>query len=122
MPFKADYDVFLSYHSKDKAVVETLADRLKTAGLHVFLDKWSLVPGEPWQNRLEAALLRSASCAVCIGRDSLGPWTHEEMRAAISLAVEERSIRVIPVLLPGVSSKTLKALPLFLRSRTWVDL
>ena len=53
------YDVFLSYCSSDKQHVETLAARLKDeAGLNPFLDKWHLVPGEPWQERLEAALAK----------------------------------------------------------------
>jgi tetratricopeptide (TPR) repeat protein len=122
MQFKADYDVFLSHNSKDKPIVEALAVKLTQAGLQTFLDKWCLIPGEPWQDELEEALLRSASCAVCIGDDSLGPWAHEEMRAALSLAVGKRSTRVIPVLLPGASPEVLKTLPLFLQNRTWVDL
>ncbi|MDP6110249.1 MAG: toll/interleukin-1 receptor domain-containing protein [Planctomycetota bacterium] len=40
----ATYDVFLSHNSKDKPVVEPLAERLKAEGLKVWLDAWSLVP------------------------------------------------------------------------------
>jgi hypothetical protein len=120
--FKADFDVFLSHNSKDKPTVEVLAAKLTEANMRPFVDKWCLIPGEPWQDELEDALLMSASCAVCIGQNKLGPWAHEEMRAALSLAVQERSIRVIPVLLPGASPEALKSLPLFLQSRTCVDL
>jgi hypothetical protein len=51
------YDVFLSHNSQDKPAVEILARRLTDeASLRPFLDKWHLVPGEPWQEALEEAL------------------------------------------------------------------
>ena len=51
------YDVFLSHNSPDKPAVEALARRLTDeADLHPFLDKWHLVPGEPWQEAIEEAL------------------------------------------------------------------
>ena len=51
------YDVFLSHNSLDKDAVEALARRLEDdAGIHPFLDKWHLIPGNPWQEELEGAL------------------------------------------------------------------
>ena len=35
-----EYDVFLSYSSKDKKTVHALATRLKKEGLRVWLDAW----------------------------------------------------------------------------------
>ena len=55
-PSSARYDVFLSHSKVDKPRVEELARRLKQAGIEPFLDKWNLVPGDPWQEALEAAL------------------------------------------------------------------
>jgi hypothetical protein len=44
------YDVFLSHNSADKPAVEAIARRLREeGGLTPFLDKWHLIPGEPWQ-------------------------------------------------------------------------
>ena len=44
------YDAFLSHNTEDKPQVELLASRLQDdAGLRPFLDKWHLVPGDPWQ-------------------------------------------------------------------------
>ncbi len=51
-----NYDVFLSHASVDKPAVEALAQRLREEGLKPFLDKWHLVPGEPWQKALEEVL------------------------------------------------------------------
>jgi hypothetical protein len=116
------YDVFLSHHSGDKSLVESIAARLMDEqGLRPFLDKWHLIPGEPWQEALEEALDRSTTCAVFLGPGGLGPWENEEMRAALDERVRNKSFRVIPVLLPGAEPKDERTLPRFLRRLTWVD-
>ena len=119
---KKKYDAFLSHSSQDKPTVEKLAIRLEDeVGLKPFLDKWHLVPGEPWQEALEEALNDSATCIVCLGPNGLGPWENEEMRSALDERVRDRTLRVIPVLLPGADPKDEKTLPRFLRRLTWVD-
>ena len=113
-----EYDVFLSHNSADKPVVERIAGLLESKGLKPFLDKWHLVPGDPWQEALEVALDSSNSVAVFLGPEGLSPWHHEEMRVALEDAVRTGK-RVIPTLLPGARRDKL---PNFLVRRTWVDL
>ncbi|MEP7135330.1 MAG: toll/interleukin-1 receptor domain-containing protein [Chloroflexota bacterium] len=116
------FDVFLSHNSKDKPAIEQLAHKLEAKGLKVWLDKWNLIPGDPWQEDLEEALDESQTIAVFVGPHNISPWENEEMRAAIEERVQDKSRRVIPVLLPGApDNKTLK-LPRFLKRLTWVDL
>lgn len=107
------FDVFLSHSIADAAEVEKLAHKLRDAGVTLFLDRWQLVPGEPWQEALEQALSQSAVCAVLIGKEH-GRWQNEEMRSAL----ERKDVRVIPVLLPDSKEEDL---PLFLRRRTRID-
>lgn len=115
-------DVFLSHNSQDKPAVEKLAIRLTDeARLKVWLDKWNLIPGEPWQEGLEDALNQSRTCAVFIGPSGLSPWHHEEMRAALQRRVGQAGFRVIPVLLPGATMPERGRLPSFLSRLTWVD-
>jgi WD40 repeat protein len=114
------YDVFLSHAGPDKPAVEYLATKLREAGIDPFLDKWHLIPGEPWQEALEEALDHSRTCAVFLGK-TLGPWQNEEMRSALADRVHHHSIRVIPVLLPGGRQPGKEELPRFLRRLTWVD-
>lgn len=115
---KTTYDVFLSHASADKPSVERLARRLREDGLNPFLDKWHLVPGEPWQEALEKSLAASLTCAVFVGQGE-GPWQNMEMRTALSRRARDRTIRVIPVLLPGAPD--LEELPPFLEQFTVVD-
>ncbi|HEX3532513.1 MAG TPA: toll/interleukin-1 receptor domain-containing protein [Thermoanaerobaculia bacterium] len=100
--------------------VYRVARKLREAGLAPFLDKWHLVPGEPWQEGMEYALRESRTCAVFIGK-KLGPWQNEEMRTALAKRVKNRSYRVIPVLLPGGPEAGLDDLSEFLGRLTWVD-
>ena len=117
------YQAFLSHNSADKPAVEELARRLEQAGISAFLDKWHLIPGEPWQQALEDALDRSETCVVFVGPSGLGPWQNEEMRAAIDRRVSDhsRTFRVVPVLLPGAQREQRSKLPTFLAVATWVE-
>lgn len=116
------YDVFLSHSKSDIAAVEQVARELAAAGLKPFLDKWHLVPGEPWQEALECALDDSKCCVVFLGPQGLGPWENEELRVALDARVRDNHYRVIPVLLPGSHTENSSTLPTFLRRLTWVDL
>lgn len=117
------YHVFLSHSSGDKHAVEELARRLAKEGVEAWLDKWHLIPGDPWQPALEKALAESETCAVFVGPSGLGPWQNEEMRAAIDQRVREsaRHFRVIPVLLPDAERAERSSLPTFLAGTTWVE-
>jgi hypothetical protein len=42
------YDVFISCSSRDRAMAEKLANRLREAGLSPFFDRWCLPGGKPW--------------------------------------------------------------------------
>src|SRR5512135_2271319 len=122
-PSNTRYDVFLSHSSVDKPRVEELARRLKQVGIELFLDKWNLIPGQPWQEALEEALSQSAACAVIIGSGPLGPWHHEEMRAVLEHRVNgsRGKFPVIPVLLPEAQRPQDRDLPMFLKRMTWVE-
>ena len=67
---------------------------------------------------LEKALEDSRTVAVFLGPGGLGPWQHEEMRAALDQRVKGALSGVIPVLLPGAREKDV---PPFLVRMTWVD-
>jgi len=117
-----DCDVFLSHNSKDKPAVEQIGHLLtREYGLRCWLDKWNLVPGEPWQEALENALDQCQTVAVFVGPDAISPWENEEMRSALEARVSNKERRVIPVLLPGAPDSQDLKLPRFLSRLTWVD-
>src|SRR5580700_1458067 len=117
------FHVFLSHSSTDKPAVEELARRLAGEGIQAWLDKWHLIPGDPWQPAIGKALAESETCAVFVGPSGLSPWQNEEMRAAIDRRVRDsgRCFRVIPVLLLGAERAERSSLPTFLAATTWVQ-
>jgi sugar lactone lactonase YvrE len=128
MADETSWDVFFSYSSPDRAEVERLALRVENeAGLKVFLDRWHLVPGDPFIPELDAAIRASRCCTVFLGKDDVRPWQHQEVQAALNRAVRRSAsgsgptFRVIPVLLPGAVELDEDDLPSFIGLRTWVD-
>ncbi len=121
MPTTSDsgFHVFLSHNSKDKKVVVELWEKLQAAGLTVWLDIDQIPPGQNFVPRLEDGIRRSRAIVACFGPAGVGPWHDEEMQAGLRLAVSEEK-PVIPVILPGAVGEP--DLPMFLKSRRWVDL
>ena len=117
------YHAFLSHNGADKSSVERLAEELERRGLACWLDKWNLVPGDPWQAAIEAALGQCDTCVVFFGPLGFGPWHNEEMRLALQRRVNsrERKLRVLPVILPGGQRAKESDVPGFLQGTTWVE-
>lgn len=117
------YNAFLSHNSQDKPIVEKIAKWLEDESkLSVWLDKWNLIPGDPWQEEIEIALDGSECCVVFLGPYGMGAWQNEEMRAAMEKRVSGKTLRVVPVLLPGAIRPDKESqLPPFLRRLTWVE-
>ena len=61
------YDVFLSHSSKDKAVVHTIAERLRADGLRVSFDEWECKPGDSIPRKTEgrSRAVSACSCSAC---------------------------------------------------------
>jgi hypothetical protein len=115
-PPSRTYDVFLSYNTRDHLAVERVGRWLKESGLTCFMDRWHLVPGQPWPSALEQALAGCHAVAVFLGKGELGRWQHRELQLALDRQTTS-GLPVIPVLLPEAEP----ALG-FLSLNTWVDL
>lgn len=112
--------VFLSYSSRDNEIVQKLARILKDKeSVDVWLDRWELIPGQPWQNAIEVALETANTILLLIGPDGLGRWAAEEFRFLQARQSDGEQVRFIPVLLPdGDVSK----IPPFLQKFNFIDL
>lgn len=113
----SQFDVFFSYHTRDHATVEKVARSVAARGLRVFLDRWYLIPGQPWPAALERTLASCRAVAVFLGAEGLGSWQQREIDLALDRQAREVGFPVIPVLLTWTNP------PLgFLKLNTWVDL
>src|SRR5690242_15878617 len=99
------FDVFLSYHTPDRAQVIAVRHLLTARGILSFIDRDNLIAGQPWPSQLEAAIANARAVIVFIGRHGLGVWQKRE--SYLSLGRQANADRlnqkfpVIPVLLPG---------------------
>ena len=112
------FDVFLCHNSEDKTQVKEIGEKLKEYSLKPWLDIWELRPGHSWQDILEEKIEEIHAAAVFVGKNGLGPWQKQELKAYLREFVN-RNCPVIPVLLSDTPEKP--QLPLFLRGLTWVD-
>jgi len=115
---KGEYDVFLSYNSKDKMPVKEIAEKLKQRGILPWLDQDDLLPGMDWQETLEKQIRKIKSAIVFFGKHGEGPWQHQEIQAFVRELVK-RKCPVIPAILPDCGGEPV--LPLFLESKVKVD-
>jgi len=96
----SDFDVFLSYNTKDRVQVVEIAERLKERGILPWLDVWELRPGTRWQQELERNIESIKSAAVFVGPSGPGPWQEVEAEAILQYFLH-RGRPVIPVILRG---------------------
>jgi len=71
MPATFKYDVFLSHNHADKPQVWRLAERLKAAGVKVWLDEWVIEPGDIIALKVDEGLEQSRVLLLCISPAAL---------------------------------------------------
>jgi WD40 repeat protein len=100
MTDKFQYDVFLSYNSKDKERVRHLADRLHKAGLHVWFDEWILKPGDDIYLTIEHGLEASRTLILCMTSNAFdSDWVKLERSTVMFHDPANKSRCFIPLLL-----------------------
>src|SRR4051794_25523338 len=108
MTTSQQYDVFLSYNSDDKEIVEKIAARLiDEFNIHPYYDSWDMARGDHWRVALEKGLAYSKACAIFISPNGIGLWENRELSAYLDMSVNDNKLRLIPVLLPGVNKRNL---------------
>jgi len=116
------FDVFLAHNSKDKDLIEEIAQSLGDQGLNPWLDKDQILGGDLILDELQLAIKNSKCAAFFIGKYGLGKWQQDEQRVLIQQSIKTGS-RVIPVILPHVSEDLFESVELlFLSGRRWIRL
>ncbi len=110
------FDVFLSHNRADKPRVRRLAERLKGAGLRVWLDEWVIQPGDIISLKVDEGLEQSRVLLLCLSPAALASdWVALERSTAIHRDPANAGRRFIPLLLADCK------LPDTLRRYKYVD-
>ncbi len=110
------YDVFLSHNRQDKPRVRALAERLKEAGLQVWLDDWVIRPGDDIYLAIERGLEAARVQVLCLSPAALGSdWVALERSTVLFRDPSNAGRRFVPLLLADCT------LPDALRRYKYVD-
>ena len=94
------FDVFLSHNQADKPRVRRLAERLKGAGLRVWLDEWVIQPGDIISLKVDEGLEQSRVLLLCLSPAALASdWVALERSTTIHRDPANTGRRFIPLLL-----------------------
>jgi formylglycine-generating enzyme required for sulfatase activity len=92
--------VFLCHSSKDKALVRTLYQRLRSDGFAPWLDEENLIPGQNWRREISKAVSLCHVVIVCLSQTSVTKegFVQKEISIALDVADQkpEGTIFVIP--------------------------
>jgi small GTP-binding protein len=113
-----DYDVFLSYDSRDVDAVSAIAELLRTEGILPWMDRTALDGGARWYPALQDQITEVPAAAVFIGPHGRGPWQEREIEALEDQSTR-REVKIIPVFLPTAPEPA--DLPVFLSLRQAID-
>ncbi|MFN4164168.1 MAG: TIR domain-containing protein [Ferrovibrio sp.] len=76
---KFTHDVFVSYSSKDREIVIPIAEKLKESGLNVWIDIWSIKPGDNIYSSIEDGLENSRVLILCMSGNAFSSeWSKLE--------------------------------------------
>src|SRR3954451_18170059 len=114
---KPNYDVFISYSSKDKEWVRgELLQRIEKAGLRAFIDYRDFTRGAPSIKEMERGVVECRKTLLILTPDYIeSEWAEIEVGMGQTLSPANRDLRMIPLL------KTQCDKPLRLAALTHVD-
>ena len=76
--------VFISYSHQDKSFVDEFAMELVRNGVHVWLDRWELKPGDSLLTNIESAVEGASALVVVLSKSSVkSAWCRQELTAGL---------------------------------------
>lgn len=108
--------IFLSHNSKDKPFVRKLADDLRSQGFYVWVDEAEIKLGDSLIEKIRDGLDRVEYVGVVLSNNSINSqWVRKEIDIAMNQEIEDRKIKVLPLMLEKVDP------PYFLKGKLYAD-
>lgn len=113
---KYTYDVFISYNSLDRAIVQSLSERLKASGFLIWLDEWEIRVGDQIIQKISRGLEKSRYLAVWLSQHSIASgWVEREWQTKFGEEIDSGATVVLPLL--GEKCK----IPILLKDKKYAD-
>lgn len=112
-------NIFISYASEDKEIVEEIFTSLTQKGHTVWMDKKNLVPGQNWKIEIEKAINFSDIFLACLSNNSVDKqgYVQKELKTALDFADQkpESTIYIVPIRLDNCE------VPFSLKELQWAN-
>ncbi len=97
---KKPWTIFLSHAHEDKPFVDWLHDKLRSADLLVWYDKYEILAGDSVPRKIAEGLKGSGFLILVISRESVkSNWVQEELEPKILEQIEGQHVTVLPLVL-----------------------
>jgi hypothetical protein len=102
-PARPQLRVFISYSRQDADAADWLAKSCTRLGAEIWLDHWSIRPGDNWREKTDEAIDRSNVFLILVSdsKKSDSPWQSSEWSYICENAWARPEVRVIPILVSG---------------------
>ncbi|MEV6241028.1 toll/interleukin-1 receptor domain-containing protein [Lentzea sp. NPDC051838] len=108
--------MFLSHNAEDKPFVRRLAMDLKAEGVKVWFDEAEIKAGESLLYKIQDGIEEIDYVVAVLSPTSIASsWVQTELEMAMVRQIDERQVRVVPILYRDC------AVPLFLRGKLYLD-
>lgn len=102
--------IFISHNGKQKSQARLLAMALVEHGESVWFDEWTIRPGESLTGSIEDGLSRTDVLVLLWSKEAAtSNWVGTELRAYIRRRVDDKSLRIIPIMMDDTPLPTLVA-------------
>lgn len=121
-------DVIVLYLPEDESLAEKIGQMLEQEGIQSWIAVRNLLGGRNWQTETKPYIKLATTVCVLIGTNDRVPWSDRKQLLFLkkyrgTAKHEEREPVIIPVLLPGASSDSLKkdSVPRYIKDSLIVD-
>lgn len=107
---------FICHSSSDKVFARRIATGISSRGYKVWLDEAEIKIGDSLIDKIEKGILKSDKLVAILSKKSVeSKWCQEELRMALAMQIENKPIRVLPVLIDDCE------IPGFLKEKVYAD-
>jgi hypothetical protein len=100
--------LFICHSSKDKKFAEWLAEKLKSFGIRIWLDKWEIKIGDSIVDKINQGISMSDYLVIILSRNSVeSAWVNEELNSGIIRNIESQGAFVLPTVVEDCQIPTL---------------
>jgi hypothetical protein len=108
--------IFLSHNCRDKSFVRRLARDLTSQGIHCWIDEAEIMIGDSLISKIQEGIMGSEYLAVILSPHSVkSTWVKKELEMAFSMEVNNRKVKILPLLVQDCE------IPLFLKDKLYAD-